>query len=86
MKDIEDHGFVLDIGLPGVSGFLRYNNDGDPQRGRRRVGSLVNVVAEKFGEDGRTCLFVEDDHDFKMSSVCLLSFNLLRLLIMPPPH
>lgn len=72
MKDIEDHGYVLDIGLPGVSGFLRYNKDGAPRRGRIRVGSLVNVVAEKLGEDGRTCLFVEDDDDFKMSSVCIL--------------
>ncbi|KAL5519222.1 RRP5 [Sanghuangporus vaninii] len=67
VKAVEDHGYVLDIGLPGISGFLRHKKDGEPQKSRMRIGSLVNVVTERFGEDGRTCLFTENENEFKAS-------------------
>ncbi|KAL5533988.1 hypothetical protein ACEPAG_448 [Sanghuangporus baumii] len=67
IKAVEDHGYVLDIGLPGISGFLRYNKDEVPQKSRMRIGSLVNVVTEKLGEDGRTCIFTENENEFKAS-------------------
>ncbi|KAL5495001.1 RRP5 [Sanghuangporus weigelae] len=67
IKAVEDHGYVLDIGLPGISGFLRFNNGEEPQRSRLCIGSLVNVVTEKLGEDGRTCIFTENENEFKAS-------------------
>ena len=66
---MEDHGYVLDIGLPSVSGFLRYNSQDGAQEERRPVGSLVNVVVDKLAEDARTCIFTDNESDFKTAVV-----------------
>lgn len=64
VKSVEDHGYILDVGLPTVSGFLRYSSNSSSDT-RRPIGSLVDVSVEKLAEDGRTCLFTANEMEFK---------------------
>ncbi|EJD03698.1 uncharacterized protein FOMMEDRAFT_139869 [Fomitiporia mediterranea MF3/22] len=65
VKSVEDHGYVLNIGLPDVSGFLRFKAQKDGSSDRRRTGSLMNTIVEKMGDDGRTCILTDSESDFK---------------------
>ena len=76
MKSIEDHGYILDIGLPGVSGFLPDEPEKNTRKERRRVGGLVNVTVDKLTEDGRTCIVTAEEQDFKSALVGRLLFSL----------
>ena len=53
---MEDHGYTLDVGIDGISGFLRFSTE---QSQKWSVGALVDVTVESLAEDGRTCLFKE---------------------------
>lgn len=70
VKSVEDHGYILDLGLADVAGFLHYKSKSENES-RRRVGSLVDVVVEKLAEDGRTCIFTADKDTHKKSLVCI---------------
>lgn len=87
MRSAEDHGYVLDLGLSEVSGFLSYDNAKGIENNRRSVGSLINVVVEKVSEDGRTCILKADDDAFRDALVrihgiltfliCITELNML---------
>ena len=65
VKSVEDHGYILDIGLSDVSGFLRRKEE----ERARTVGSYLDVPVDKLAEDERTCIFTSDPKDFKSAFV-----------------
>ncbi|KAI0720020.1 U3 snoRNP-associated protein Rrp5 [Cerioporus squamosus] len=58
VKSVEDHGYILDLGIPDVSGFLSFK---DAQKGpfesdkKLHVGRLLDVAVSKMSGNGRTC-------------------------------
>jgi rRNA biogenesis protein RRP5 len=58
VASVEDHGYILDLGVSDVSGFLSFKNvtkslgkDGP----KLRIGQLVDVTVSKISGNGRTC-------------------------------
>lgn len=58
MQSIEDHGYVLDLGVPDVPGFLSFK---DVKKHRPNdttqfhIGRLLNVSVSEDAAKGRTC-------------------------------
>ncbi|KDQ63358.1 hypothetical protein JAAARDRAFT_694923 [Jaapia argillacea MUCL 33604] len=58
VKSIEDHGYILDLGVPDVSGFLSFQEaekTPSDKETKLRVGQLVEVSVSKMMGNGRTC-------------------------------
>lgn len=58
VKSVEDHGYILDLGVPDISGFLSFKDaKQSPHLGERRltVGHLLDVCITKLSSNGRTC-------------------------------
>lgn len=69
---MEDHGYILDFGMPDISGFLRYKKEkGKSEDARMAIGSLIDVVVDKLTEDGRTCVFTSEENTFRSILVSL---------------
>ena len=73
MKSQEDHGYILDFGIPDMSGFLPFNQGKDLQNEdtKLHVGVLLNVTITKVSGNGRTCTVSVDHTTFTASYVCL---------------
>jgi rRNA biogenesis protein RRP5 len=72
VKSIEDHGFILELGVPDVSGFLSFKDlQKGPEGNERRlqVGQLVDVVVKKMSSNGRTCNVTFNSNLFASSTV-----------------
>ncbi|CAL1695136.1 unnamed protein product [Somion occarium] len=58
VKSVEDHGYILNLGTPDISGFLTFK---DAEKGpfqpsaKLHVGSLLDVYVSKVASNGRTC-------------------------------
>lgn len=56
MQSVEDHGYILNLGVAKVAGFLSFKDAkrrfGEDKLG---VGRIVDVVASKLSSNGRTC-------------------------------
>jgi rRNA biogenesis protein RRP5 len=57
VKSIEDHGYILNLGIREVSGFLSFK---DAKRALENssklpIGSIVDVSVSKLSSNGRTC-------------------------------
>lgn len=58
MKSVEDHGYILNLGTPDMSGFLSFKDSdkGPWQSGTKlQVGTILDVVVSKVAGNGRTC-------------------------------
>ncbi|KAI0308284.1 U3 snoRNP-associated protein Rrp5 [Multifurca ochricompacta] len=57
VKSIEDHGYILNFGIPEVSGFLSFKETKKALEGSSKlpVGSIVDVSVSKLSSNGRTC-------------------------------
>ena len=60
VASIEDHGYILDFGIPDVSGFLSFKDAKKELLGRKtsrklRVGMLLDTYVKKTEENGRMC-------------------------------
>ncbi|OBZ78635.1 rRNA biogenesis protein RRP5 [Grifola frondosa] len=57
VKSVEDHGYILDLGIPEVSGFLSFK---DARKGafegeqKLHIGRLLDVYISKLSGNGRT--------------------------------
>lgn len=87
VKSVEDHGYLLDIGLSDVTGFLKRKREEQDLV----VGSYVDLAVDKLADDGRTCIFTSDPKEFKHASVSefyissrftLTDFRLKRFLLL----
>lgn len=75
VKSVEDHGYILDIGVADVSGFLSFEEaeKGASTAGKRlQVGHLVDVTVLKLSSNGRTCNVTSSDEFVRNSMVCLV--------------
>ena len=58
IKSVEDHGYILELGIPRISGFLSFQ---DAKKGpfdepeKLHVGRLLDVYVVKLSTNGRTC-------------------------------
>ena len=72
MKSQEDHGYILDLGIPDISGFLPFNEKKDSKNEdtKLHVGVLLDVTVIKVSANGRTCTVSADHATFTSSYVC----------------
>lgn len=72
IKSIEDHGYLLDLGVADTSGFLSFE---DAKKGhfgpeaKLHVGRIIDVSVAKISSNGRTCSMSVDRTLFATSSV-----------------
>ncbi|TRM65942.1 hypothetical protein BD626DRAFT_612896 [Schizophyllum amplum] len=71
VQSVEDHGYILDLGVPGVSGFLSFKDtpkpSSDDEDAKLPVGGLVNVTVQKLSKNGRICNVTADPAIFTSS-------------------
>ncbi|KAH9947721.1 hypothetical protein B0H21DRAFT_852620 [Amylocystis lapponica] len=72
VRSVEDHGYILELGVPGVSGFLSFK---DAKRGpfddpeHLHVGRLLDVCVTKLSGNGRTCTVTVQPESVKTAFV-----------------
>lgn len=81
MKSKEDHGYILDLGISDISGFLSFK---DAKKGlfdepeNLHVGRLIDVAVTKMSGNGRTCNVTTDPRTCTIASVSRSEFLLVR--------
>lgn len=76
MKSKEDHGYVLDLGIPKTSGFLPGSDvpkDDSGQTSTLVIGQLTNVTVTKVKGSGKTCTVTPETRRFATSAVGTLA-------------
>jgi rRNA biogenesis protein RRP5 len=70
VKSLEDHGYILELGVPKVSGFLSFEDvKQQVGEGKLYVGQLLDVTVTKMSSNGRICNVSVDTKRFTSSSV-----------------
>ncbi|KAF8560198.1 hypothetical protein OG21DRAFT_1401925 [Imleria badia] len=71
VKSIEDHGYLLELGVFGISGFLSFKEaHGSGSEGSRlQVGALIHVSVIKMSSNGRICTLTNDPDVLVSSSI-----------------
>ncbi|TFK30827.1 U3 snoRNP-associated protein Rrp5 [Coprinopsis marcescibilis] len=72
VRSVEDHGYILNLGVLNVDGFLSFKDSGLGS-GRLSVGQLVNVTVSKLAPNKRTCTVTADPSTFRKSASSELS-------------
>lgn len=54
VNSLEDHGYLLDIGFPGLSGFMSFNESGSLKNKRLKIGQIVRCCL-------KSCLDIDDE-------------------------
>lgn len=71
VKSVEDHGYVLDLGISGVDGFLSFKEfkSKKPEASSRlSVGQIVETTVVSLSSNQRTCTVTVDPLTFRTSS------------------
>ncbi|CAE6455083.1 unnamed protein product [Rhizoctonia solani] len=55
IQSVEDHGYVVDLGTPDISGFIPYKDKSKPDTKRLSVGQVVSATVVKLSENKRLC-------------------------------
>ncbi|KAJ3806453.1 hypothetical protein F5876DRAFT_80678 [Lentinula aff. lateritia] len=55
VKSIEDHGYLLDLGIPDISGFLAFKDVEAELPSKLQIGQLVDATISSISKNGRTC-------------------------------
>ncbi|CAE6485208.1 unnamed protein product [Rhizoctonia solani] len=55
IQSVEDHGYIVDLGIPEVSGFIPYKDKDKPDAKRLSVGQVVTSTVVKLSENKRLC-------------------------------
>lgn len=57
IRSIEDHGYILNVGIANISGFLSFKDatKSIPGPARLHVGRILDVDVVKLSSNGRTC-------------------------------
>ncbi|KAF5375185.1 hypothetical protein D9758_000459 [Tetrapyrgos nigripes] len=69
VKSVEDHGYLLELGVPDVSGFLSFKDAKLRDNEKLLVGQLVDVTVTTLSKNGRMCNVSIDSELFSSSSV-----------------
>ncbi|CAK5279992.1 unnamed protein product, partial [Mycena citricolor] len=70
VQSVEDHGYILDLGVPKMSGFLSFKDAKDGpfnSEARLAVGRLLDVTVASVSKNGRTCQVSADTASFVKS-------------------
>ncbi|KAK7064381.1 rRNA biogenesis protein RRP5 [Favolaschia claudopus] len=70
VKSVEDHGYILDLGISDISGFLSFKDAKKgpfDSKGKLHVGRLLDVTVSSISANGRTCNLVADFETFRDS-------------------
>ncbi|KAI0639642.1 U3 snoRNP-associated protein Rrp5 [Trametes polyzona] len=76
VKSVEDHGYILDLGIPEVSGFLSFKEAQKgpfPEERKLHVGRLLDVSVTKLSGNGRTCTVSVDPQTLRSASLTEVS-------------
>jgi rRNA biogenesis protein RRP5 len=80
VKSIEDHGYVLDLGLGAFDGFLDFADvaaHGSDKTRKLELGQLVKTTVLEIPEHGRNCQLTVNPSALKNACVRLLPLPLL---------
>lgn len=71
VQSAEDHGYILDIGVQGSSGFLSFKEakKGGPDGSKLHVGQLLDVAVVKMSGNDRICTVSIDPRGIQSSSI-----------------
>ncbi|KAF9244529.1 hypothetical protein BU15DRAFT_85908 [Melanogaster broomeanus] len=71
IQSVEDHGYILDLGISGASGFLSFKeaHKTGSEESRLQVGSLIDASVLKMSPNGRVCTVTNDPTLFASSSI-----------------
>ncbi|KAI6107500.1 hypothetical protein EDD16DRAFT_98830 [Pisolithus croceorrhizus] len=74
VQSIEDHGYILDLGISGVSGFLSFKDAHKQSSDEKlRIGCLVDIAVLRLSSNGRTCNTTTDSKTLAATSVSEVS-------------
>lgn len=75
VQSVEDHGYILDIGVQGSSGFLSFKEakKGSPDGSKLHVGQLLDVAVVKMSGNDRICTVSIDPRGIQSSSITEVS-------------
>ena len=76
VKSIEDHGYILNLGILDVSGFLSFKDAKKALKSSSNlpIGSIIDVSILKLSSNGRTCNVTNSSLSIRVSHVCPLYF------------
>jgi rRNA biogenesis protein RRP5 len=85
IKSVEDHGYILETGIPDLSGFLSKK---DAEKAGLSVseaclGRLLDLCVTKVSGNGRTCNVNIDSETFKTAAVSLHYIRICRTWLNP---
>lgn len=78
MQSVEDHGYILDIGVQGSSGFLSFKEakKGGSDCSKLHVGQLLDIAVMKMSSNEKICTVSVDPQVIQSSSVSLADHDL----------
>ncbi|KAJ4484909.1 hypothetical protein C8J55DRAFT_32010 [Lentinula edodes] len=69
VKSIEDHGYLLDLGIPDISGFLAFKDVEAELLGKLQIGQLLDATVSSISKNGRTCNVTVNPQAFVSSTL-----------------
>ncbi|KAJ4499442.1 hypothetical protein C8R41DRAFT_754139 [Lentinula lateritia] len=69
VKSIEDHGYLLDLGVPDISGFLAFKDVEAELPSKLQIGQLLDATISSISKNGRTCNVTVDPQAFVSSTL-----------------
>lgn len=81
VRSVEDHGYILSLGLPSLTSFLSFKEAKKLQDERLKVGQLITCRVKDVSENGRTCNVTIGRAEVIGSSVCHLRDRMLISMI-----
>ncbi|EPQ61392.1 hypothetical protein GLOTRDRAFT_124234 [Gloeophyllum trabeum ATCC 11539] len=76
VASLEDHGYILELGVPNVTGFLSYREAEKgpfPKDARLHVGQILDVAVSAMSGNGRTCTVSVDPKSLANASISEIS-------------
>ncbi|CAG8647448.1 11805_t:CDS:2, partial [Acaulospora colombiana] len=80
ISSVEDHGYILNLGIHDTTGFLSFDDAGNDtdrlsRSSRLKVGTTLVVSVKQMEENGRMCSFIAGDKINKCELSSLISIN-----------
>ena len=71
VKSVEDHGYVLDLGINDVSGFLSFKDAKKGPWGKKKlsIGYLVQTCVRGMSPNGKVCTVTTEESTISVAKV-----------------
>ena len=69
MKSVEDHGYILNIGVTDVTAFLSFKDAQKRFERKLSAGFPLDVLVVKVSQNGRTCDVSVEETSLRTASV-----------------